>query len=109
MKFDENQLETSKELIIKANIADPFNMAVFHHSALQTNKIHFPPFFFFFFFCDAARQNQQNDCAPIEATDQPGHPPSLIRVFAVRSMGSEGPKLSSCSQRRLIRLGGCAS
>ena len=21
-------------------------------------------------------------------TDQPGHPPSLIRVFAVRSMGS---------------------
>ena len=29
-----------------------------------------------------------------------------IRVFAVRSMGSYGPKLSSCGQRRLIRLGG---
>ena len=27
--------------------------------------------------------------------------PSLIRVFAVRSMGSQGPKLSSCGQRRL--------
>ena len=27
--------------------------------------------------------------------------PRLIRVFAVRSMGSEGPKLSSCGQRRL--------
>ena len=28
-------------------------------------------------------QNQQNDCAPSEDSDQPGHPPSLIRVFAV--------------------------
>ena len=28
--------------------------------------------------------NQQNDCAPSEDSDQPGHPPSLIRVFAVR-------------------------
>ena len=32
--------------------------------------------------------NQQNDCAPSEDSDQPGHPPSLIRAFAVRSMGS---------------------
>ena len=29
-------------------------------------------------------QNQQNECAPSEDSDQPGHPPSLIRVFAVR-------------------------
>ena len=28
------------------------------------------------------------DCAPSEDSDQPGHPPSLIGVFAVRSMGS---------------------
>ena len=34
-------------------------------------------------------------------SDQPGHPPSLILVFAVRSVGSSGPKLSSCGQRRL--------
>ena len=27
-------------------------------------------------------------CAPSEDSDQPGHPPSLIRVFAVRWMGS---------------------
>ena len=26
-------------------------------------------------------------CVPSEDSDQPGHPPSLIRVFAVRSMG----------------------
>ena len=29
-------------------------------------------------------KNQQNECAPSEDSDQPGHPPSLIRVFAVR-------------------------
>ena len=28
-------------------------------------------------------QNQQSECAPSEDSDQPGHPPSLIRVFAV--------------------------
>ena len=28
-------------------------------------------------------QNQQSDCAPSEDSDQPGHPPSLTRVFAV--------------------------
>ena len=39
--------------------------------------------------------------APNEASDQPSHPPSLIRVFAVRSKGSQGPNLSSCGQRRL--------
>ena len=32
----------------------------------------------------ASWQNQQNDCAPSEDSDQPWHPPSLIRVFAVR-------------------------
>ena len=33
----------------------------------------------------ASWQNQQSDCAPSEDSDQPGHPPSLIRVFAVRT------------------------
>ena len=32
----------------------------------------------------ATWQNQQSDCAPSEDSDQPGHPPSLIRVFAFR-------------------------
>ena len=49
----------------------------------------------------ATWQNQQSDCAPSEDSDQPRHPPSLIRVFAVCSMGSWGPKLSSCGQPRL--------
>ena len=46
-------------------------------------------------------QNQQCGCAPSEDSDQPGHPPSLITVFAVCSMGSSGSKLSSCGQQRL--------
>ena len=68
--------------------------------------------FFFFFFYESGNktfnvisaatwQNQQNECAPSEDSDQPGHPPSLIKVFAVRAMGSQEPRLSSCGQRRL--------
>ena len=49
----------------------------------------------------ATWQNQQHEGAPREDSDQPGHPPSLIRVFAVPSMGSEGHKVSSCGQRKL--------
>ena len=40
-------------------------------------------------------------CAPSEDSDQSGHQPSLIRVFAVCSKGSQGPKLSSRGQRKL--------
>ena len=66
-------------------------------------------FFFFFFFhasgwrrqkSDTTWRNQQNECAPSEDSDQSGHSPRLIRVFTVRSMGSLGPKRSSCGQRR---------
>ena len=45
-------------------------------------------------------------CAPSEDSDQPRHPPSLIRVFAVRSLRSWGPNISSWGQRRLWS-GGC--
>ena len=49
----------------------------------------------------ATWQNQQCGCAPSEDSDQPGHPPSLISVFAVCLMGNKEPKLSSRRQRRL--------
>ena len=39
--------------------------------------------------------------APSEDSDQPGYPPSLNKVFAVRSMESWGPTVSSCGQRKL--------
>ena len=39
--------------------------------------------------------------APSKDSDQSGHLVSLIRVFAVHSVGSWGPKVSSCGQQRL--------
>ena len=36
----------------------------------------------------ATWQNHESEYALSEDSDQPGHPPSLIRVFAVRLMGS---------------------
>ena len=36
----------------------------------------------------ATWQNQESECAPSEDSDQPGHQPSLIRVFAVHLMCS---------------------
>ena len=57
---------------------------------------------------DGKRQNEPHHyktnkmiLATSEDSDQPGYPPSLIRVFAVHSMGSGGPSVSSCGQRRL--------
>ena len=44
---------------------------------IHTYKIYEPP-------CD---KTNKMACALSEDSDQPGHPPSLIRVFAVRSMG----------------------
>ena len=39
--------------------------------------------------------------APRKDSDQSGNPPSLIRVFTVCSIGSQGPKTSSSRQWRL--------
>ena len=40
-------------------------------------------------------------CAPSEDSDQPGHPPSLIRVFSVHMRKAES------TAKPLMRLGGC--
>ena len=47
------------------------------------------------------RQNQQNECASSELSDQPGHPPSLIRVFAVRMKKAWVLSYPLSAQRRL--------
>ena len=47
------------------------------------------------------RQNQQNSYAPSEDSDQPGHPPSLIRVFAVRMKEAWVLSYPLSAQRRL--------
>ena len=40
----------------------------------------------------ATWQNQQSERAPSEDSDQPGHPPSLIRVFACAQWVAKGPR-----------------
>ena len=47
------------------------------------------------------RQNQQSECAPSEDSDQPGHRPCLIRVFAVRMKKAWVLSYSLSAQRRL--------
>ena len=49
----------------------------------------------------ATWQNQQNDCAPSEDSAQPGHPPSLIRVFDVRMKEAWVLSYPLSAQRRL--------
>ena len=44
---------------------------------------------------------------PSKNSDQPGHPPSLIRVFAVPLKKARIPSYPLIAERRLIRLGGC--
>ena len=55
----------------------------------------------------ATRQNQLSDCAPSEDSVQPGHPPSLIRVFAVRMKKAWVLNYPMSAAKTLIRLGGC--
>ena len=40
-------------------------------------------------------------CGPSKDSDQPGHLPNVIGVFAVCSMGSKGPNASSCGHPSL--------
>ena len=46
-------------------------------------------------------QKQQSDCAPSHASDQPRHPPSLIRVFAVCKKKAWVLSFPLSAQRRL--------
>ena len=45
---------------------------------------------------------------PNEDSDQPAHSRSLFRICPRRILDNKGCKVSSCGQRRLIRLRGCA-
>ena len=49
----------------------------------------------------ATWQNQQTECAPSEDSDQPGHPPSLIRVFVVSTEKALVLSFPLSAQRRL--------
>ena len=51
-------------------------------------------------------QNQQNDCAPSEASDQPGHPPSLIGVFACAQWVTKDPSFLHADSEDSDQTGG---
>ena len=51
--------------------------------------------------CEPQHDNQQCGSAPSEDSDQPGHPPSLIRVFAVRMKKAWVLSYPLSAQRRL--------
>ena len=44
----------------------------------------------------------------MEYSHQPAHSQKLIRIITGHILDSQGCKVSSCRQRRLIRLCGCA-
>ena len=50
----------------------------------------------------ASWQNQQSECAPSQVSDQPGHPPSLIRVFADHMKKAWVLSYPLSAQRRLM-------
>ena len=58
-------------------------------------------FDFYLIIWAATWQNRQCGCAPSEDSDQPGHPPSLIRVFAVRMKKAWALSYPLSAQRRL--------
>ena len=55
----------------------------------------------------ATWQNQQNECAPSEDSDQPGHPPSLISLRCALSGQLRTPAFFMRTAKTLIRLSGC--
>ena len=54
-----------------------------------------------FYYIWAASRPNQMACAPSEDSDQPGHPPSLIRVFAVHMKKAEVLSYHESAQRSL--------
>ena len=48
-------------------------------------------------------------CAPNEDSDHPAHLRSVFRIFTVHIFNSQDCKVSSCGQKRLIGLLGCAN
>ena len=55
-----------------------------------------------------SRDMTKTTCVLSEDSDQPGHPPSLIRVFAVHMKKALVLSYPLSAQWRLIRLGGCS-
>ena len=82
-------------------------------SCYSVTRVHFSPFgaggaVEVFSIWAASRKTNKKACASIKDSDQPGHPPRLIRVFAVclkKHWALSFP--NERTAKTLIRLGGC--
>ena len=70
----------------KQNIRDCIDLICFHNSVVCKSSFTFLPKEIRF--VPLHDKTNKMICAPGKDSDQPGHLPSLIRVFTVRSMGS---------------------
>ena len=96
-------LDSTKPLLAIAEISRPKLVSVAEQAALSLNWSQTPKAGFvvtWLIYEPPHDKTNKITCAPSEDSDQPGLQPSLIRVFAVRSKGSQGPKLSSRGQRK---------
>ena len=75
--------------------------------SLRQRKVHFLVFINFYTYEPPHDKNQQCGCAHSQDSNQPGHPPSLIGVFAVCMKKAWVLSYPLSAQRILIRLGGC--
>ena len=71
-------LEECEEIVL------PFQ----HFWVLESEKIHGDSDLLFNKYEPSRDKTNIIACVPSEDSDQPGHPPSLIRVFGVHSVGS---------------------
>ena len=97
-------LDSTIPLLAIAEISKPKLVSVAEQAGLSLNWLQTPKAGFvvtWLIYEPPHDKTNKMTCAPSEDSDQPGHQPSLIRVFAVRSKRSQGPKLSSRGQRKL--------
>ena len=78
------------------------------HARLTTGpkspKVHFRKLYMLIFQPQALRPHTGPKASKKHTNPQGGHPPSLIRVFAMRLIGKQGHKASSNEQRSPIKL-----
>ena len=97
-------LDSTISLLAIAEISKPKLVSVAEQAGLSLNWSQTPKAGFvvtWLIYEPPHDKTNKMTCAPSEDSDQPGHKPSLIRVFAVHSKRSQGPKLSSCGQLKL--------
>ena len=75
-------------MVVECGFKISAEMTVWHREACRVFSKRQISYRYQFRFEPPHEKTNKMACAPSDFSDQPGHPPSLIRVFAVRSVGS---------------------